>query len=139
MELIRSRWHISIAINALLDKDIEILKNEPSQDNLKFLLNLIKRRKLFALFLSDPIPYSFEGGTIGDINEVARNEFFLDHLKEMTYKKFEVVDRLYKDQMESIRISQFDTFEKEMQEMREKSKDYLDFLKKESKESARMP
>lgn len=97
MEVVRARWHISVALNALLDRDISILRNHPSIDNLIFLAGVIERRKQFLSFLSDPIPYAFEGGIIGDIIETAKEKFFLDYLVNIITKKLETMDRVYQD------------------------------------------
>lgn len=118
LEIIRTRWHMSILINALLDQDMEMIKTDPSSENLNVLETIIKRRKQFASFLHDPLPNSFEGGSITEICKVADREMWLSKLREITFNKFEVLDKLYEDQMRFIRIREFKSFEIDMEAMK---------------------
>lgn len=107
VEILRSRWHMSILLNALLDQDMEYIKDYASEENLKALQRLIKRRKQFAYFLDDPLPYIFEGGSIIRIVDVAESEMWLEKLQELLFKKLAILDRLYEDQMKFIRTKEF--------------------------------
>ncbi len=107
METLRARWHISVGLNELLDKDIATLKEEPSEDNLNFLKILINRRKQYTSFLGDSTAYTWEGGIVGDVCRRARRVFLLDHLTRMTTDKFNMVEKLYEDQMDYIRKIEF--------------------------------
>jgi hypothetical protein len=98
-ELAKSRWHFCVFLNELLDQDIEILKELPAARNAEFARNLLKRRRLFATYLSDPLTYSFGGGLVFDLIESAKRSFQLDYLNKMTESKFEVIDRVVNDLM----------------------------------------
>jgi len=114
VEILRSRWHMSILLNALLDQDMEYIKGYASSDNLEALERLIRRRKQFAYFLDDPLTYNFEGGSITRIIDVAESEMWLAKLQELTFKKLTILDRLYEDQMTFIRTMEFKSMRAEL-------------------------
>ena len=107
VEIIRTRWHMSILLNAVLDQDMESIRDTASSDNLDSLDQLIQRRRQFAYFLDDPLPYNFEGGSVTRIVDAAETEMGLERLKESTRRKLEVLDKLYSDQMDYIRAIEF--------------------------------
>lgn len=107
LEIIRTRWHMSILINAQLDLDLENFLTEASSKNLEILVNLTKRRKRFASFLHDPLPYSFEGGSVSEIARIAVEEMQLAELRNMTIEKFATLDKLHADQMKIVRLREF--------------------------------
>ena len=105
VEMLHTRWYFSILLNALLDREIERIKGIPSDINIEILRDLITKRKLFAYYLHDPLPYRYWGGSVTDIITYAEKNMWLDRLKEMVYKKFQVIDRLYEDQKTYIKIN----------------------------------
>ena len=107
LEIIRTRWHMSILINAQLDLDLENFLTEASSKNFEILVNLNKRRKRFASFLHDPLPYSFEGGSVSEIARIAAEEMQLAELRNMTIEKFATLDKLHADQMKIVRLREF--------------------------------
>jgi hypothetical protein len=114
IEILRSRWHMSILLNALLDQDMEYIKDYASEENLEALERLIKRRRQFAYFLDDPLPYIFEGGSITRIVDVAESEMWLAKLQELLFKKLAILDRLYEDQMKFIQTKEFQELQSEL-------------------------
>ncbi|MCI0407685.1 MAG: hypothetical protein L0191_03810, partial [Acidobacteria bacterium] len=63
LEIVRTRWHMSILLNGQLDNDLDAFRSGTSETYLNLLARLFERRKRFAAFLHDPLPYSFEGGS----------------------------------------------------------------------------
>jgi hypothetical protein len=122
LEIIRTRWHMSILINAQLDQDLEHFSAVASTDNLDVLDTLNKRRKRFASFLHDPLPYSFEGGSVSNIAKVAAEAMQLSELKNMTIEKFETLDKLHEDQMKIVRLRDFESYDRIF---REKPKEWM--------------
>ena len=108
LEILRARWHMSIVLNALLDQDIGTIKEKGSSDNFKVLEKLIKRRKQFAYFLDDPLPYHYEGSSVTQIVDDADEKLWLSKLREMTFEKLEVLDKYYLNLVERSRASGFD-------------------------------
>ncbi len=90
---------------------------QPSSNNLKLLRKLIDRRRQFAYFLDDPLPYHYEGSSVTQIIAKAEEEMWLSKLRSMTFEKLEVLDKLYQDQMEYIRISRAPDFLKRVEEL----------------------
>jgi len=106
-EILRTRWHMSVLLNALLDLDMEMIRATPSSHNTNALRAIIERRRQFAYFLNDPLHYNFEGGSVARLIEVAQQGLWLETLRDTTFKKLQILDQLYKDQMEVIRIEEF--------------------------------
>lgn len=104
LEIIRTRWHMSILINAQLDLDLENFRAVASEMNLEILKNLNRLRKRFASYLHDPLPYSFEGGSVSEIADVASRGMQLAELRNMTIDKFATLDKLHADQMKLVEL-----------------------------------
>lgn len=96
-EIVRSRWHFSVILNELLDKNINHLNHASNEKEDNFSFSLFNNRKLYASFLSDPLTYSFEGGLVYDLMESAKKSFQLDYLKNSVETKLNVIDRLITD------------------------------------------
>lgn len=107
LEILRASWHMGIAINMLLDDVIDNIKSLSSPSNLEALEKLIERRRMYARYLCDPTPYTFEGSQIVDISTRAEEELWLRRLREMTKAKFETIDRLFEDQLNLAKIDAF--------------------------------
>lgn len=108
LEIIRTRWHMSLLINAQLDQVLECFRATASGENLNVLERLTELRKRFAAFLNDPLPYAFEGGSASKIAEVAATEMQLANLRTMTIEKLATLDQLHVDQMKLVRLREFD-------------------------------
>ena len=107
VELLHARWFFNITMNSLLDQEINRIKLKPSSNNLEILENLIKKRKLFAYFLHDPISYRYWGGAVTDLVNEAEKHLWINKLKEMTYRKFQIIDQLYDDHMEYLKMESY--------------------------------
>jgi hypothetical protein len=110
LEIIRTRWHMSILINAQFDQALENIRLHASTDNLYVLEKLVHLRKRFASFLHDPLPYSFEGGSVSSIAEFAEEAMQIPKLKDMTIEKFTTLDRLHADLMKLIKLRDFESY-----------------------------
>lgn len=121
LEIIRTRWHMSILINAQLDLDLENFRPEASEKNLEILENLNKRRKRFASYLHDPLPYNFEGGSVSEISRVASEGMQLAELRNMTIDKFETLDKLHSDLMKLIELRRINSLLSKAKEAEEAS------------------
>ncbi len=119
IEILRTRWHMSVLINAQLDQDLESFRLERSGDNIDVLGRLIKRRRRFASFLHDPLPYSFEGGSVSRLSAVATEEMALPSLRQMTFEKLNTLDRLHADQMKYLKLKDFDSYIDSMRSKKE--------------------
>lgn len=111
LEMVRARWHMSILLNAQLDGDLEDFLKYQAGNTLPVLRRLIRRRRQFAGFLHDPLPYSFEGGSVSMLADVAAKELQLEELRRMTFEKLETLDQLHSDQMKLARLSDYRAFE----------------------------
>jgi hypothetical protein len=100
---------MSILINAQLDQDLEHFSAVASTDNLDVLDTLNKRRKRFASFLHDPLPYSFEGGSVSMIAEIATHDMQLHKLRDMTINKLDTLDQLHADQMKLVELRRIES------------------------------
>ncbi len=114
LEILRTRWHMSIVINALLDADLDRKKKDDSDANISSLEKLIARRKQFARFLNDPIPYRFIGGSVTDIVEHLEKQLWLERLRMMVFRKFEVLTSLSEDRLEYSQLRDFKEFRKQL-------------------------
>lgn len=114
LEILRTRWHMSILINALLDQDMAMIQDKASSDNEEALKIIIKRRKQFAHFLDDPLPYNFEGSSVTQIIAEAEEEMWLSKLRTMTASKLELLEKLYQDYEKSIQYQFDEELEKEV-------------------------
>jgi len=103
VELIHTRWYFNIILNALLDNEIEQIKGEPERYNIKLLEGIIEKKRLFAFFHHNPISYRYVGGSINDFISEAERDMRLENIKDVTFRKFEIVDKLYETHMEYIR------------------------------------
>lgn len=97
IEVAKARWHLGVILNELLDRDLDLLRREPDPENLRYLDKLIARRRQYALFLSDPLTYSFEGGLLFDLHQHARGKFFLAELEASLASKFAALDGFFED------------------------------------------
>lgn len=102
-ELIRGRWHFNIILNEILDSIISKISSE-MRSSLNLTKEIIKNRIKYSRFLSDPLTYSFEGGLIYDISDDAQELYQLEYLKELTQKKFDIIDQLFND---NVRLDYF--------------------------------
>jgi hypothetical protein len=107
VELLHTRWYFNIIMNALLDEEIDNISFTDSDKNIDNLRKLINKRKLFAYFLHNQIPYRFWGGSVTDLINIAEKNMWLDKLKEMTYKKFQIIDQLIEDQLQYNKLSSY--------------------------------
>jgi hypothetical protein len=112
LEILRTRWHMSILINAQLDLDLENFCPQASSKNLEILEKLNKRRRRFASYLHDPLPYIFEGGSVSEIASVAAEEMQLNELRHMTIEKFATLDKLHADQMKIVQLRDFKSYDR---------------------------
>ncbi len=97
LEMVRSRWHLSVMLNELLDLDLELLDSDRLGGGLDFLERSFGRKKQYATFLSDPLHYTYEGGLLVELLDHARTRFHLDPLAKVLSEKFEVVSALFED------------------------------------------
>jgi hypothetical protein len=110
LEIVRARWHMSILLNAQLDGDLEDFRKYEEGDTLFVLHQLVKRRRQFAVFLHDPLPYSFEGGSVSMVADLAAKELQLPELRRMTFEKLATLDQLHSDQMKLARLYDYQAF-----------------------------
>jgi hypothetical protein len=108
---------MNIVINALLDHDIDDIKDEALDKNLGSLRTIIKRRRQYAYFLHDPLPYRYLGGSITDIIDIAEAEMWSAKLREMTFRKFEALDKIFEDQMNFIKSAQLLKYEEKIKDI----------------------
>ncbi len=112
VELIYSSWYFSIIFSALLDEKIHKFRSETQNDNLEILKDILEMRKLFAYFMHNPINYRYVGGSIIDLVNESESDLRINELKDTIEKKFKLVDSLYDDQMEIIKLKTYrETFE----------------------------
>jgi hypothetical protein len=107
LELMHSRWFFNITLNNLLDREIDKIKLNEKLNNELVIKNLLIKRKLFSFFLHDISSYKYWGGAVTDLLSEAEKHLWLDRLKEVTYKKFQVIDQLYNDKMEYQKVQAF--------------------------------
>jgi len=96
-QLLRTKWHMSLEINFMLD---ELLMGLREARRVPFDLQkrLLELRKQWTLTLHDPFSYVFEGGSIVTIVDEARKRLWLDRLEDLTSKKFEAFDSIISDE-----------------------------------------
>lgn len=97
LEILRARWHLGNIVNSELDAAIASAALSDGISPSELLNRLYRWRTFFALFLRDPVPFLFDGGSITEIAERAETEFWLARMRETTYRKFETLDRLVQD------------------------------------------
>jgi|GEM_PF-5046651 len=107
MEMLRTRWHGAIVINALLDRDMKLIKGYKSRANFMALQRFVRRRRQFALLLRDPIPYAFEGASITEISEVAQKKLWIKELLEKTAMKLDTVAKLMEEEVELAQVRSY--------------------------------
>lgn len=107
VELLHTRWYFNIIMNALLDNEIDRLSDTSVIVNTDILEDLIGKRKLFAYFLHNSIPYRFWGGSVTDVISIAEKNMWLEKLKEMTYKKFQIIDQIIDQSMQYTSLKSF--------------------------------
>ena len=110
LEVLRTRWHMSIVMNALLDQDIDREKSSESKRNLDALRDLIRRRQQFGKFLHDPLSYRFVGGSVTDVVERLEAELSLDKLQRATCRKFEALDKVLQDRLTYVQLQEFEKY-----------------------------
>ena len=118
--------------------DLEKVKTVASKDNLEALGTIIKRRRQLASFLHDPLPYSFEGGSVAEICEIAEREMWITKLLDMTMRKFNVLDSLYQDNRDYYRSNRIgeiqERFRAQFEEMDEQTLGHSEEFNDESTE-----
>lgn len=103
VEILRSRWHLGSIVNLKLDDTLQLIARSK---NLEIVLDdIFLCRVLFGFFLQNPAPYLFDGGAITEIAEAGDETFWLKKLTLETERKFEVLDKLLKDQLERKRLN----------------------------------
>lgn len=111
IEILRARWHLCNIVNISLDKaihDASYVSNNISPA--KILDDIYKWRALFALYLRDPVPSLFDGGSITEIAEMAGEKLWLNKLTLDTFRKFDTLDKLLKDFLERKRVEQISQY-----------------------------
>ena len=103
VEILRSRWHLGSIVNLKLDDTLQLIARSK---NLEIVLDdIFLCRALFGFFLQNPAPYLFDGGAITEIAEAGEETFWLKRLTLETERKFDVLDKLLKDQLERKRLN----------------------------------
>lgn len=103
VEILRSRWHLGSIVNLKLDDTLQLIARSR---NLEIVLDdIFLCRALFGFFLQNPAPYLFDGGAITEIAEAGEETFWLKRLTLETERKFDVLDKLLKDQLERKRLN----------------------------------
>lgn len=110
LEILRTRWHMSIVMNALLDQDIDREKSDDSKRNLNALRDLIRRRQQFGKLLHDPLAYRFVGGAVTDVVEQLEAGLSLDKLQRSTRQKFETLDKVLQDRLTYVQLQEFEMY-----------------------------
>lgn len=103
--VIRSRWHLLVVLNRLLDREVLRLR-ESHLTNPRFLEQLVRLRRFFALYLDDPLANRFEGGSFEGLGQDARTFFMLDRLEDMLRTKFSQVARMHDEHLHRLAMDQ---------------------------------
>lgn len=103
VEILRSRWHLGSIVNLKLDDTLQLIARSKNLDIV--LDDIFLCRALFGFFLQNPAPYLFDGGAITEIAEAGEETFWLKKLTLETERKFDVLDKLLKDQLERKRLN----------------------------------
>ncbi len=112
LEVIRTRWYMSVIINVMLDADLDLEKSTDAEDYLQSLRRRIRRRKQFGYFLNDPLTYRYVGGAVTDVVVHLERELRLKTLREMTVRKFEMLDALFRDKRLLMEFEQYEAYRK---------------------------
>lgn len=117
-EILRARWHLGNITNIELDKAINTVTHANGMSPTDILQMVYRWRASFGLFLRDPVPFLFDGGSITEIAELADREFWLTKMRDDAHRKFEMIDRLVRDLLERKRIEEFMKWRSESGESR---------------------
>ena len=113
METLRGHWYASVIINALLDdliSQVNLSDNYFTSDIMQTFLYL---RRIWAMHLHDPTMYNFEWGSITKIALMAQQTMGIDKLSDLTYRKFEVLEKVWDDQIRLYRAQKYEEYHKD--------------------------
>lgn len=105
-EIIRSRWHMLIMMNTILDDTLRHLRDEGETEGSRRALSRTgRRRKLMflrewlATSLEDPAIYVVAGDALSKIYRELAETFRIDELQTMLLGKINLLDGLYRDML----------------------------------------
>ena len=120
---LRMQWHTYIISTQCLDKIIETFyeKRIEPENAIKMMNRIIEIRKDVARGLIDPTTYRTASGSLNIVHECGRKIFRIEELNDIFITRFEMLDKLYNDQKEKLRLSdmrllddKFKKFEKQL-------------------------
>ncbi|MDI6734707.1 MAG: hypothetical protein QME42_00690 [bacterium] len=110
IELLRMRWHSYIIINAILDNEINkmygLIETKKKSDKFQQIFSdIIKWKKILSTSLEDPITFRRAGGTLNELYEKGMEEFRIKELQDIILSKMTILDRLYNDIREFVKMN----------------------------------
>ncbi|MBI5371269.1 MAG: hypothetical protein HZA79_04490 [Sphingobacteriales bacterium] len=105
VEILRSRWHLGSIVNLKLDDTLQLISRSKPGELENILDDVFLCRALYGFFLQNPAPYLFDGGAITEIAEAGEETFWLKKLTVDTERKFGVLEKLLRDQLERKRLT----------------------------------
>jgi hypothetical protein len=98
IELIRIRWHSTIIINGILDLMTEKIE-EFADFPMKILNEVINNRTKLVNMLEDPMAYSWGGGSLNVLYNVAIKQLWIERLEKKSIEKISLIDKIYIDSL----------------------------------------
>lgn len=98
MDLVRTRWHMSVVINALLDILIRSVRENVYASKAD-LSDLIDQRLRLGSLLEDPITYRWGGGSLKVVYEEAMRQLRIIALEEAGLRKMNLAHTLFSDRL----------------------------------------
>lgn len=103
LESLRGRWHLYIGLNAGLDEVASRIARSETGNAQDILTDIMERRQIFIRSLGYSLPYSHTASHLIELARAAERGFGLDELFNFTMRKFEAVNWLFGDLVESER------------------------------------